>query len=267
MILFFDVGGTKTRFALSDGIILGKVEIVHTPQSYDEGLDIFRKIKNQYAPEAVIGGLPGPLNQEKSMLIAAPHIRQWAQKPVKSDLENIFSREVLLENDAALAGLGEATIGAGKDFGIVAYMTVSTGVGGARIVNGMIDLNVRGFEIGHHIVEITSGRELESFISGSALENEFHKSPIEISDQAIWNRETNFIAAAVQNMIVFWSPDVIVLGGAIVGREDIRINEIMRILQKTLTIFKEHPLIKKAELGDAAALYGALRLFQTLKQR
>ncbi len=266
MILVFDIGGTKTRYALSDGKTIGELTILPTLPNYKEGLSLFTKIKEEYSPEAVVGGFPGPFNKDKSVLRAAPHLADWAGKSIKQDLERIFGKDVYLENDAALAGLGEATMGAGKGYEIIAYMTISTGVGGARIVKGAIDQNAYGFEIGHQIIEATTNRELESFISGSALGVEFHTPSFEINDTAVWSRERHFIASAVQNMIVFWSPDVVILGGAIMKRDDIQVDKIQLSLQKTLTIFKDHPPVKKAELGDAAALWGALYLFQNLKK-
>ena len=58
-----------------------------------------------------------------------------------------------LANDSDLDGLGEATVGAGKGFNIVAYITVSTGIGGVRIVGGKIDVSTYGFEPGHQIID------------------------------------------------------------------------------------------------------------------
>jgi glucokinase len=55
-------------------------------------------------------------------------------------------------------GLGEAVFGAGKGREIVVYMTISTGVGGARIVGGKIDASAMGFEPGHQIIDACGGK-------------------------------------------------------------------------------------------------------------
>ena len=41
-----------------------------------------------------------------------------------------------VDNDANVAGLAEALVGAGKDKSVVYYVTISTGIGGALIVDG-----------------------------------------------------------------------------------------------------------------------------------
>lgn len=84
---------------------------------------------------------------------------------------------MFLANDADLVGLGEAVYGAGKGYKVVAYFTVSTGVGGARIVNKRIDKGVFSFEPGWQYVYgqglNSCNRQmydfLEFFVSGTAL--------------------------------------------------------------------------------------------------
>ena len=59
-----------------------------------------------------------------------------------------------IANDTAVVGLGEAHRGAGIGYNIVTYITVSTGVGGTRIVDGRIDRRIYGFEPGHQTIDI-----------------------------------------------------------------------------------------------------------------
>ena len=40
-----------------------------------------------------------------------------------------------MDNDVKVAALGEAVQGAGKDYPIVYYVTISTGVGGALVID------------------------------------------------------------------------------------------------------------------------------------
>ena len=150
MYLLFDIGGTKTRLALSkDGKKFGDVVIIETPQKFEEGISVFKKAveeltKGEKITKAV-GAISGPLNREHSMVINAPNLKGWNNKPLQKELKKILSAPVVIENDAALVGLGEAVYGAGKGYDIVAYITVSTGVGGARIVNKAIDVSAMGF--------------------------------------------------------------------------------------------------------------------------
>ncbi len=60
-------------------------------------------------------------------------------------------------------------------------------------------------------------------------------------------------------MCVFWSPDVIVLGGSMItGDPSIPLDITEAHLKEILKIYPELPAIKKAELGDSGGLHGAL---------
>jgi len=178
---------------------------------------------------------------------------------------------VYLENDAAIVGLGEAMNGAGRGEEIIAYITVSTGIGGARIVDGKIDRNIFGFEPGHQIIDPTgmlcpmcdSAGHLEGHVSGVALEARFNKKAYEITDPQIWEEEAKWLAYGLNNTAVYWSPSVIVLGGSmIIKSPGISIERVSHHLKKTLTIFPERPRLVKAELGDIGGLYGALEILK-----
>ena len=152
-----------------------------------------------------------------------------------------------------MAGLGEATLGAGKGYSIVAYLTISTGVGGVKIVDGKIDKNVHGFEPGQMMVR--DGR-LGEFVSGMALEKKYGKKPEDIKNPAVWQEVEKYLAEGLNNIIVDWSPNIIVLGGGII--QSINLENIEKSLKENIDIFKDIPPIKKAELGDLNGLYGAL---------
>jgi len=81
---------------------------------------------------------------------------------------------VFIENDASIVGLGEAVSGAGMGEEIVVYITVSTGVGGTRIVSGEIDEHAYGFEPGHELINMQDS--LEDLVSGTAVEERLIKS-------------------------------------------------------------------------------------------
>jgi len=166
--------------------------------------------------------------------------------------------------------LGEATFGAGKGKGIVVYMTISTGIGGARIVDNNLDENAMGFEPGHQIINFQSKfhlkygapGDLESYASGSALQKRYKKMPSKITDKKIWKQVHQYLAYGLHNAIVFWSPDIIVLGGGLMNHTAIKISELQKNIKKTLKIFPKTPLIKKATLKDVGGLYGALCLLK-----
>src|SRR3989344_1221237 len=280
MYLLFDIGGSKTRMAFSvDGAVFEEPRVVATPSDFKVGMECIRKIGSEVAKgrhvQAVGGGVPGTLDREKKMLVRAPHLKAWAGKPLHSELEKIFSAPVLIENDAALAGLGEARSGAGREKSIVAYLTISTGVGGARIVQGEIDFNTFGFEPGHQIIDIGGEMcegcrvgekhmnigHLEEYVSGAAVKRRFGQAPSEIINPAVWDELARFLSYGLHNTIVHWSPEIVVLGGAMILKKNgIKIERVREYVKEICTVFQELPDIKEAALGDFGGLHGALEL-------
>ncbi|MCH7828333.1 ROK family protein [Patescibacteria group bacterium] len=265
MYLLFDIGGTKCRYALSrDGETIEKSVVIPTPPSYEEILLKFKEIQESLPPgelQSIAAGLAGPLDSARSMLVNSPHTPALIGKPFKRDVENIFKVPVSLENDAVAAGVGEAVQGAGKGKSIVVYMTVSTGVGGARIIDGRVDRSAMGFEPGHQIIDQGKSLELEQLVSGSGVAARYGKDPRKIADKTIWDELARLLAVGLNNTILHWSPDIVVLGGSmILGDPAISLDMTRKYLKDILTIFPELPPVVKAELGDAAGLYGALEL-------
>jgi predicted NBD/HSP70 family sugar kinase len=265
MYLLFDIGGTNLRVAISkDKKSFEEVKVVSTPQDFFQGIKIIAKLASEFTNGsdliAAAGGIAGPLNRDKTELVSAPHLPQWKGKSLKKELSRILKTEVFLENDAALAGLGEAVFGSGQGKGIVAYLTIGTGVGGARIVDGKIDKNAFGFEPGHQILNFENYKTLEELISGSAIEKRFGKKPYEITDSDFWEEMAKWLAIGLNNTIVHWSPDIVVLGGSMLKEQGISIERVRLHLKRVLKIFNQIPQIEKAKLADQSGLYGALAL-------
>ncbi len=273
--LLLDIGGSKTRLSVSfDGASFVEPQIFETPPDFDQGtakiITVGKTLLKEARPSLLVGGVAGPLNLEKSVTFAPPNLPGWKGKPLKEKLSQYFECPVLLENDTALVGLGEAIFGAGKDFSPLAYLTVSTGVNGVKIVNGKIDENYLGFEIGHQIIDfdhstsIGSSKigELEDFISGREIEKRFGKKPEEINDPKIWEEITYYLSIFVYNTILYWSPKATVLGGSIIGR--ISLDLLRENLSKMLKIFPLLPEIKKCQLGETGGLYGGLAYAKNL---
>lgn len=258
MYLLFEVGGTKTRIGFSnDRATLSDSKILSTPKIPAGFLNLLKKEVGSQKINAIAGGVPGVLNPERSDLISAPHLPEWIGKNLKQSLEKEFHTRVLLENDAALGGLGEATFGAGKDYKIVAYFTIGTGVGGARIVKGKIDVRTLGFEPGHQLIN-PAGLEFEQYISGTALEKEYGKPSDQIEDQNVWDEAARRVALGLTNSILHWSPEIIVLGGGLM--EKISVEAIKENIKQNIKVFPILPEITRAKLGELAGLYGALAL-------
>lgn len=243
------------RIAVSDGDKIIQTKIIPTPKDFEEGIAVIKSATKGQKITRIAGGVAGPLDKEKTMLIKSPHIGGWVGKPLKQRLTEIFEAQVLLENDTALVALGEATTGAGVGKNIVAYLGIGTGVGGARIVNGSIDQNALGFEPGHQTVVIDGNPchcggkgHLETYVAGGYLNK----------NTADWDQVAKYLAVGLNNTIVHWSPDIVVLGGSVM--QSIPIIQVKNYLKENLIIFPQVPDIVLSKLGNEAGLHGGLTI-------
>ncbi len=240
MYVYFDIGGTKTRVSIShDQQTFVEPRKFDTPQDFETLLamlrETVRELGGDESIEAVGGGIAGPFDRARSVLLTAPNLPSaWAGRHVADELVGVFGAPVFIENDSAIVALGEAYHGAGKGDGIVAYITVSTGVGGARIVDGHIDRSVFGFEPGHQILDIDKtifpmlhAPDAEGLLSGTATAKRFGMKAYEVADPAVWEELSLLLAHMLNNTIVHWSPDSVVLGGSmIVGDPAISVDRV-----------------------------------------
>ncbi len=267
MFLLFDIGGTHIRACLSDGEKILRKEVQNTPQTFDETVSLFSQLKNELEVEEpieqVVCGIAGVLHKEKHQLFMSPNLLEWRDKPLKKTLQDIFESNVVLENDAALAGLGEAVYGAATDENIVMYYTIGTGVGGVRIVNKKIDSKVFGFEPGRQIVNITNafektGNKIEDFVGGNAITKATGKKPSDITDHNFWKNVEKNLAVGIYNSILHWSPDIVILGGGLIHTNLLAPDRIAQYVSELNTMYPEIPPFKKSKLQDESGLYGAL---------
>jgi len=272
MYILFDIGGTKTRVARSDDLkSFSEPVIFSTPDSSDEGVNAIADAADKLAAgakiSAIAGGVPGPVDPGLGSLIVAPNLPKWSG-PIAQMLGEKLGTHGFLTNDAALGALGEAHFGAGRGRGVIAFLTISTGIGGARVVHGRLDDASLGFEPGHQIIDADKtlcpecdGNDLEAYVGGRSLAKRYKKeNPYEVTDSRVWNEELpKFLSYGLHNVVVHWSPDVIILGGPMVlGDPAISIQKTAEYLAEIPWEKGHIPPIVKGELGDTAGLYGAM---------
>lgn len=274
-VLVFDIGGTKTRVGVSaNGTTLDKVRTFATPANPSRGLSELKEAMEILAPQgvsAIAGGIRGILREDKDGLDHDVILSDWENISIVDMLAKKFNVPVYLENDTALAGLGEATFGAGKGIDLVVYHSISTGVGGVKLVSGHIDVASVGFEPGHQVLDIDRtilgddiAPTLENLVSGRAIEKRMGMKPYEIpQDDVMWDEIAGYLAQGLRNSILYWSPEVIILGGSMmIGNPKISLEAVRRAVVAVLDGVVPCPYITTAVLADEAGLYGALALLQ-----
>jgi glucokinase len=285
MIILFDIGGTHTRVAVSkDGGGLDIIEKYITPEDFSDASsllitkieELVSKVANQkYVDsqiEKIAGCLPGITKE--NVIINSPNLPKWNGYNIATTVSEHFNmidpNNIKIVNDADLACLGEAVYGAGKGYKKVAYMTVSTGVGGGFVVDGKIASDESGIEPGHQIINHSNGKTLEEITSGtaikklygselSAIEQGLHKKIITESSQAL--------AIGIKNMITNLSPDIFVLGGSVILDSDELFNKTKEELFKITDNTHNSTVVARATLGDQSGLYGALALARAMNNR
>lgn len=253
----------------SDGETFAASKIIPTPKDFNEGMKTLKQTADELSHgEKIIGiagGVAGPLDKGKTMLVTSPNISGWIQKPLKLKLEKNFGCQIILENDTVMGGIGEAVKGAGIGKEVVGYIAIGTGVGGKRIVDGKISVDSSNFEPGHQII-MPDGNlcncggkgHLEPYVSGSYFEKMYGQKGEDITDPKIWDEISRYLAIGLTNTTVHWTPDIIILGGGV--SKSIPLEKVQAYLAEFLTIFPQAPEIVKATLGHHAGLYGALHL-------
>ncbi|MBI2120808.1 MAG: ROK family protein [Parcubacteria group bacterium] len=268
MHILFDLGKTKLRIAGTRTFeSFLEPQIFNTPTDYDDTIALIAKVAKEISTgdsiDSIAGGAGAPITADKKEIVEGVNFPGWGGRSFVDDLSRACGAPIHLENDAALVGLGEAVYGAGRDSDIVAYITVSTGLGGARIVNGRIDANVYGFEPGWQVLSISGGEKYASdFLAGNAIEKTTGKKPYETTDLAFWDEKARILAHLLNNVIVMWSPNAIILGGSMMKEIGIPIPATEKYLKEILHIFPELPAIRKAKLADIGGLWGAMEFLK-----
>lgn len=138
-----DIGGTQLRVAMysKDGAQLARKTIandhsVGPRESLDRLMDFVDEWNQPYVGIGV--GCPGPLNFTEGRVLNPPNLPGWENFELASYLSSRSGHKVCVNNDANVAGLAEACVGAAAGLESVFYFTVSTGVGGAYIYRGEV---------------------------------------------------------------------------------------------------------------------------------
>jgi glucokinase len=247
--------------------------------------------------QAIGIGSTGPLDRTRGAIQNPWTLPTWKDVDIVSPLSAHFHVPVILENDADAAALGEYWQGAGKGVRRLCALTVGTGVGTGFILDGSIYRGWRGLhgEVGHQVLD-PSGPEcycgahgcMEALIAGPALgklarekaaagENSLMRemaggnidridartameaarrgdpAALEVSQHA-----GKYLGLGLVNIIAFFAPEVIVLGGIVMSAYDLLQPMVCEILERHSVLMPSREVrIVPAELGDNAGVCGA----------
>lgn len=271
MYLAIDIGGSKTLVALfsTSGRLLESKRF-ETPRSYPDFLQKLRKtydsLQHDTSKVTACGvGAPGRIDRSKGTIPVMANI-PWENAPLRKDVEKLCGAPVAVENDANLAGLSEAKL-IQKSYHKVFYLTVSTGIGGALVVDGVLEPSLLDSEVGH--MKFEHGGKIqawEDFASGRYIYEKYGKKASQLEDAGAWYSISRNLALGLTNVIVTLNPDVIVIGGGV----GTHFHKFADPLHEELMIFTTKliplPALRQALRAEEAVIYGAYELARQIKK-
>lgn len=264
MNIGIDIGATKVLVChITNEGIKNSIRF-ETPKNYTDFLIILSNTVVSMTTESIdycVIAIPGVVDQEKGYIISCGNLN-WKDVPIMHDIKSrLHCHNVHIENDAKLAALSEARLL--PHIKRVFYLTVSTGIGGALVIDGNLDKSTIHNEIGHTLYE-RDGKIVtwQSFASGKALVQRFGKKASEIDDPYVWAIFSKDLCLGIIDIAAFLYPDVVVIGGG-VGSHFHKYkkqldNELQALSSPIITI----PTIRKAAHPEEAVIYGCIEVMK-----
>jgi polyphosphate glucokinase len=230
-----DVGGSGIKAALVDveqGTWFDRVRVA-TPQpaTPDAIASEIGKLIEPFGVDGAVGcTLPGVVLD--GVVRSAAHIDpKWIGTDAVELLSSKLGRPCAVLNDADAAGLAEARYGAGRgERGLIAMITIGTGVGVALVNDGVL---VPNCELGH--IEI-DGMVADDWVSDAARTR----------DDLSWKKWTKRFNVYLSTLHDLMWPRVVVIGGGVVKHADKFRDDL------------DAPCdVRLAELGNRAGIVGA----------
>lgn len=295
--LGIEIGGTKLQ------IVRGSGEFIHSRWKHSVDREAgaggiraaiakgIRELTRDSPVDGIGVGFGGPVNWRTGTICKSHQIEGWSEFRISEWISAQSGVPVVVDNDANVAALAEATVGAGKTANPVFYMTLGSGVGGGLVVDRKIyHGSMPGeAEVGHLRLE-KSGTTVESRCSGWALDREVRNaaeqhpgSELARLSAGVAGSETKCLAEAIgaadpraneifrelcdnlafglSHVVHLFHPEVIVIGGGVshIG-EPLRSGVAKALSGFTMAAFAPGPRIELTALREDAVPVGAVLL-------
>jgi glucokinase len=169
-----DIGGTSVKLAVIDIEAASVISRSSFPTDASStqpdpaqrlALRISERIKpwiEEYKIDLVGVGVPGAMNEDRSLVRYPPNLPGWKEEPLRDLLLANLPAGVRVEvdNDANVATVAEAMLGAARGIDNFLLATLGTGVGGGLWLNGHLYRGTSGGagEFGHLSIDIDGPR-------------------------------------------------------------------------------------------------------------
>lgn len=245
--------------------------------------------------ERLIGAgvaLSGPVDRDTGQVSSATILPGWVGVDAASWLGERLSVPVNVENDANLGALAESVLGAGRGASELAYVMLSSGIGGGLILGGRLYRGAHGTagEIGHvsvdetgHMCRCGSRGCLETMVgSGALIEllRRSHGEDITIERmidlaragdpgaERVITDAGHTVGRVIAALCNEFNPERVVVGGELSQAGELLLAPLSESIRRyAIPAAAEHVTVVAGELGDRAELMGALALVVSHSER
>lgn len=311
-LIGIDLGGTTTKIAFvsREGDILQKWSIPTDVSENGKHIvpNIIASLKKTmtdsgYTKDQFMGigmGTPGAVDIENGTVIGAYNLNWTTTQRVRDQIQAGVGLQLVLENDANVAALGEFWKGAGEKDSDVIFVTLGTGVGGGVIAGGQLLHGINGGagELGHITVQpngylCTCGKRgcLEQYSSATGIVHvakdmaaeftgksrlkELFDSHEEVTSKMVTyladngdilanrivDRVSFYLGLALANCANILNPANIIIGGGVSAAGNTLLQPTTRYFQEnTFPAVRDSTRLKLAQLGNDAGAIGASSL-------
>lgn len=286
-----DIGGTKIAAGIvtEQGEVLSRVSAptpatAGGPAVVDVALALARELLREHDADAVGIGAAGVISPETQDVISATgSIADWAGTVLGRTVSESLDLSAIVVNDVHAHALGEAIFGAGRGEQSMIMAVVGTGVGGAYVQDGKVQMGTVGAagHIGHIPVADAAGLpcpcgrsgHVEGLCSGAALVPLFHSLGGDISvtsareviaradsDPAATEATTRAargLGQALGGVVNMLDPSSIIISGGLGISPGLWWSTLVHQVRKTTIPLLELIPVRRATLGNDAAIIGA----------
>ena len=276
-----EAGGTKMVCAVGDenGVIQDRVSFP-TRQPEETFADMVAYYKGKDVKALGIGCF-GPVDLDRKSktygYITKTPKAGWSNCNIVGAFEDALGVPVGFDTDVNGAVLGEVTWGAAKGLDSAIYITIGTGVGVGVYVNGGLLHGLVHPEGGHillmkHPKDTYEGKCpfhktcMEGLAAGPSIEARWGKKAAELADRdEVWELEAYYIAQAITDYILTYSPQKIILWGGVMHQEKL-FGMVRKEVQRLLNGYVAHEMITERideyivppALGEDPGIKGAI---------
>ena len=304
-----DIGGTKTIVAVTDdsGQIHAKLtfptDVPDYSRHFSHCAEVLRTLLDSMGVgmDSLLGvgvNAPGMVDWKSGVLLNAP-FAAWKNLPIREMFRELLgTRDVFVDNDVKSCALGEKYFGYQTRFSSYVWVTLSTGVGAAVVIDGRVwrgTDNLAG-ELGHVKVEYDHPRQcscgkagcMEAYASGTGIAASVREAGeadpsflsrldarrlphdavgcAALAEQGdpvalkIFETTADYLARGLSGVINLINPQAVILGGGVVRSLHLLAPQVRaRLMDYTIDQLVDTKIVTTL-LGYEAALIGTAAL-------